>query len=76
MRKLTDLQNKILLTVMSSGEITVKQLATKIYANVRKDLRPINPSNSILKAIDSINVKRPGKIKTLNRGCKGKLLYV
>lgn len=74
--KLTESQEKVLSIIMTSGEIYVSDIATKFYKNIRKDLRPQDTKNAIIHIIRQINKKAPGQIKGLNRGCKGKLVYL
>lgn len=74
--KLTEAQEKVLAIIMTAGEIYVSDIATKFYKNIRKDLRPQDTKNSMIHIIRQINKKAPGHIKGLNRGCKGKLVYL
>ena len=74
--KLTDLQTKVLAIIMTAGEIYIGDIAKKLYKNVRSDLRPQDMNNSVVCVIKQINKKTPGHIKGVNRGCKGKLIYL
>lgn len=74
--KLTDLQQKVLSIIMTAGEIYITDIAKKLYKNVRADLRPQDTNNSVVCVIKQINKKAPNHIKGMNRGCKGKLVYL
>lgn len=74
--KLSEAQTKVLAIILKAGEIYVSDIAEKFYKNIRKDLRPQDPKNAMVHVIRQINKKAPGHIKGLNRGCKGKLVYL
>jgi hypothetical protein len=72
----TELQQKVLSVVMTSGEAYVSEIAKKVFRGTRADLRPKNANNSIICVIRQINKKTPNHIKSVNRGCLGKLVYI
>lgn len=72
----TELQQKVLSVIMTSGEAYVGEIAKKVFRNTRVDLRPKNTNNSVVCIIRQINKKTPNHIKSVNRGCLGKLVYI
>lgn len=64
------------MNIKQNKEITISEIAKSVFKDVRGDLKPKDINNSVVSAIREINKKYPNLIKGINRGSKGKLVYL
>ena len=74
--RLTQRQQMVYNFIKAKKECYVSEIAKHVFKNIRLELRPLDTHNSVIVAINQINKKYDGLIKTYNRGCKGKIVYI